>query len=77
MKVVFHAVYHEFTKTEVEAMAQQVAKLQIVGPMLHGSIGEQKVRWMPDGGLEVISHVTRETPPLPPAVPRPRRRRRS
>jgi hypothetical protein len=76
MKVVFHAVYHEFTRADIETLAMQAAKSRTTRWNPAVTVGKQKVRWLPDG-LEVTTKVTREDDTPASAVPRPRRRRRS
>ena len=44
-----------FARDDIERVLRHVAMQQIVGSMFIGKFGEQIVRWMPDGGVEVIT----------------------
>lgn len=51
---------HTFSKTQLAEIAKIFAKAQIIGPMLHGSIGGQSTKWLSSGGIEIHTIVMEE-----------------
>ncbi len=47
-----------YTKIDLEMMAKFAAMSRLVGVMYVGTIGEQTVRWLPDGTCEVLTEHT-------------------
>jgi hypothetical protein len=65
-----------YTRADIEAMLMNMAKLRVIGPrMFVGEFHGQEVRWIADGGAEIVTRYTRGS--LPPVVqgPLPRRGR--
>lgn len=59
-----------FSRDDIERLARFVAKQQIVGQLFIGKMGEQTVRWTPDGGIEVVTtYQEGDISDLPPANP--------
>ena len=57
-----------FSRDDIERIVRYVAKERIVGSLFIGKFGEQSVRWLPDGGIEVITrHQEGDLHDLPPA----------
>jgi len=58
-----------FNRDDLEKVVRHMAQSQIAGSLFIGKFGDQQVRWMPDGGVEVItSYVQGTFDDLPPAV---------
>lgn len=51
---------HNFSRSDLEEMAKQFAKLSIVGRMFVGKIGEASAHWLEDGSIEVRTPVEGE-----------------
>lgn len=55
-----------FNRDDIEKIVRHMAQAQIAGSPFIGKFGEQIVRWMPDGGVEVeTSYVHGEFGDLP------------
>jgi len=61
-----------FNLDDLEKVVRHMAQSQIAGSLFIGKFGEQAVRWLPDGGVEVITTYVqgefddiRPTPQLP------------
>ena len=58
-----------FNRDDLEKVVRHMAQSQIAGSLFIGKFGDQQVRWMPDGGVEVItSYVQGTFDDLPPAT---------
>ena len=58
-----------FNRDDLEKVVRHMAQSQIAGSLFIGKFGDQQVRWMPDGGVEVVtSYVQGSFDDLPPAV---------
>jgi hypothetical protein len=58
-----------FNRDDLEKVVRHMAQAQIAGSLFIGKFGDQTVRWMPDGGVEVVtSYVEGSFNDLPPAV---------
>lgn len=44
-----------FTKDDLERIVRHISQQQISGHLFIGKFGEQEVRWLADGGVEVIT----------------------
>jgi hypothetical protein len=51
---------HTYTREELEAIAKSTAKMEIVGTIYYGELGEQTVRWNDDGSIDVATTHTPE-----------------
>lgn len=61
-----------FSRDDIERIVRYVAKERIVGSLFIGKFGEQSVRWLADGGIEVITrHQEGDLHDLPAANPPP------
>lgn len=47
-----------FTKDDLERIIRYMSQQQIVGQFFIGKFGEQEIRWMADGSVEVITKYT-------------------
>jgi hypothetical protein len=58
-----------FNRDDLEKVVRHMAQSQIAGSLFIGKFGDQTLRWMPDGGVEVMtSYVQGEFNDLPQAV---------
>lgn len=51
--------YKRYSKEQITEALKFVAKLDLIGSIYCGKIGEQETRWLDDGSLEIL---TRHTP---------------
>ncbi len=56
--------YCKFSKSELEAIVKYAAKLRLIGPIFVGNVGDQHVRWLEDGSLEVLTEYERGQLPV-------------
>jgi hypothetical protein len=74
-----------FNRDDLEKVARHMAQSQIAGSSFIGKFGEQSVRWLPDGSIEVtttyvhgsyedLPQLTQEEPETSPAVSGKRKR---
>ena len=50
-----------FNRDDLELVARHMAQSQIAGSGFIGKFGQQQVRWMPDGGVEVTTSYVQGT----------------
>jgi hypothetical protein len=61
-----------FARDDIERIVRYVAKERVVGSLFIGKFGDQTVRWLPDGGVEVITtYQEGDWHDLPPPNPAP------
>ena len=63
-----------YTRDDLEQIIKTYARMQIIGSFFVGKIGPQRVRWMDDGSVEVLSEYLRgELPKMEPSAKKRRR----
>jgi YD repeat-containing protein len=66
--------YAKFDRDQIEQTLKFAARSKLVGRIYVGRIGEQEVRWLDDGSVEVLTHHQPEQLPMAAAEP-PKKRR--
>jgi hypothetical protein len=47
-----------FSKDDLERILRHLSKQQIIGHLFIGKFGEQEIRWLAEGGVEIITTYT-------------------
>lgn len=66
----------EFSRDDLERLVRYLAQSQISGPPFVGKFGDQRVQWMPDGSVHVITTYQQSSfdeIPAPAALPKRKR----
>lgn len=69
--------YRRYSKEDIERMIRMAAQMALIGRIYFGKIEDDaEIRWLPDGGCEVLTKHTPAPPPVADFGPSKARRKR-